>query len=86
MRMIMLEEKVILIVKESLENPDLAVALDSNLEEDLEVDSFTAVMILRAVEDEFGLSLSDDFLPRIRTVRDIVEELKRLGVSLEARP
>lgn len=81
----MLEEKVIALVKESLESPNVVVTLDSNLVEDLEVDSFTAVMILRAVEDEFNISLSDDFLPKIQAVRDIVKELERLGVCPEGK-
>jgi acyl carrier protein len=83
MRNAMLEEKVIALVKESLDSSDVEVSLNSKLVEDLEVDSFTAVMILRAVEDEFNLSLADDFLPKIQTVGDIVKELERLGVSLE---
>jgi acyl carrier protein len=81
----MLEGRVIALVKETLDSPNAEVTLDSHLVDDLAVDSFTAVMILRGVEDEFGLSLSDDFLPRIRTVRDIVAQLELLGVTSEGR-
>lgn len=82
----MLEEKVISLVRESLSDPTLTVTLDSHLADELDVDSITSVMILRAIEDELSISLSEDFIPKIKTVRDIVEELERLGVTLKEAP
>ena len=41
--------------------------------EDLGADSLDVVEILMAIEESFGVSVSDDEIPNLKTVRDLVE-------------
>ncbi len=55
----------------SLEKDD--VQLDSNLFDDLGADSLDAVELNMALEEKTGISIPDDDLKEMKTVRDIVE-------------
>ena len=46
---------------------------DSNIAEDLGADSLDLVEILMALEDEFGISIPDEAIPQIKTIKDVVE-------------
>lgn len=45
---------------------------ETNLVEDLEVDSLDIVELTMAIEEEFGVSIPDSDLENIRTVQDII--------------
>ena len=45
---------------------------DSNIAEDLGADSLDLVEILMALEDEFGISIPDEAIPQIKTIKDVV--------------
>jgi acyl carrier protein len=68
------------------------VALDSRLREDLDADDYALIDMVEGVEAELGertvgLSIDDDDLAEMKTVRDAVEcVLARLGPSREAAP
>ena len=58
-------------------DPD-SIALDTRLREDLDADDFALIDVVEAVEAELGertvgLSIDDDDLVELRTVRDAVE-------------
>ena len=55
----------------SIEKDD--VQLDSNLFDDLGADSLDAVELNMALEEKTGISIPDDDLKEMKTVRDIVE-------------
>ncbi len=46
---------------------------DTNIAEELGADSLDLVEILMSIEDEFGVSIPDDAIPNIKTVKDVVE-------------
>ncbi len=46
---------------------------ETNLFEDLEADSLEAVELSMALEEAFGVGISDEDLPNIKTVNDILE-------------
>jgi len=46
---------------------------DLHLQNDLGIDSFTAIEMIYNAEDEFGISIADDELAKLGTVNDIVE-------------
>jgi acyl carrier protein len=70
-------------------DPD-AITLDTRLREDLDADDFALIDVVEAVEAELGertvgLSIDDDDLVELRTVRDAVEcVLARLQSGSEA--
>ena len=45
----------------------------TNIAEELGADSLDLVEILMSLEDEFGLSIPDEVIPHIKTVKDIAD-------------
>ena len=52
------------------------VTPETNLFEDLEADSLEAVELSMALEEAFGVGISDEDLPNIKTVSDILEYIQ----------
>ncbi|WP_448536074.1 acyl carrier protein [Pseudothermotoga sp.] len=48
---------------------------DADLIDDLDADSLDLVDLAMAIEDEFGVTIADEELEKIRTVKDIFKEL-----------
>ncbi len=68
-------------VKEIIAN-QLSVKADSikeetNIAEELGADSLDLVEILMSLEDEFGVSIPDEAIPEIKTIKDIVEFIEK---------
>lgn len=66
-------EKVREIVVETLSCDLEDVKLESSLAEDLNADSLDAVELNLALEDAFGISIPDEALEEMKTIRSIVE-------------
>jgi acyl carrier protein len=52
---------------------DGEITEDSNLFKDLEADSLDAVELVMAIEEEFQVTVPDEEMPNLQTVKDIVE-------------
>ena len=65
-------EKVRDIISKQLSVKPENVKDDSNIAEDLGADSLDLVEILMALEDEFGISIPDEAIPQIKTIKDVV--------------
>lgn len=48
---------------------------DADLIDDLDADSLDLVDLAMAIEDEFGVTIPDEELEKIRTVKDVFKEL-----------
>ena len=48
------------------------VTLDSSFIEDLGADSLDIVELVMALEEEYGMEISDEDAEKIRTVRDVI--------------
>ncbi len=46
---------------------------ETNIAEDLGADSLDVVEIAMAIEEDFGVSIPDEDIPNLKTVRDLVE-------------
>lgn len=74
-------------VRETLEQfvkPDRPVRTDDNLELDLGLDSLSKIELVAASEKIFSLSLAEDFMNDVQTVRQLVEKIRhysREGIS-----
>ena len=55
-----------------------AISLDTNLIDDLGADSLDVVELIMSLEDEFGVSISDDDAAQLYTVGRIVEYLENM--------
>ncbi len=54
------------------------ITLDTNLVDDLGADSLDVVELIMNIEDEFGISISDEDAAGLYTVSRIVEFLEKL--------
>ena len=50
-----------------------SITEDTNIMDDLGADSLDVGEMLMAVEESFGVSVPDEEIPNLKTVRDIVE-------------
>jgi len=70
-----LEKRVIKAIKVNLEN-EFEISLESNLVFDLEVDSFSKLMIICGLEEEFSITIDETEFEDIELVSDIVEKIR----------
>ena len=54
------------------------ITMDTNLIDDLGADSLDVVELIMNIEDEFGISISDEDASNLYTVQKIVEFLEKL--------
>jgi acyl carrier protein len=70
-------EKVKEIIVDTLGCDEEAVVMEATLKEDLGADSLDAVELNMALEEEFGISISDEELMTFVTVKDIVTYIEK---------
>ena len=69
--------RVLAIIAENQRKDLSLVTVESSFEE-LGIDSMDAVNIVFAIENEFSVNVPDEEMKNIRSVRDIVEGVKKL--------
>ncbi len=60
------------------------ISLDTPLQ-DLGVDSLDTIVLLSELEDQFKIAISDDDARAIRSVRDVVEGVKKLAGNVSMK-
>ena len=76
----MVFEKVKKILSNQLEIEEDKITIDSDLVEDLKADSLDIVELIMDLEQEFDLEIPDEDLPKVTTVRDVVDYIEnKLG-------
>lgn len=73
-----MEEKIIDLIADKLCKKKEQITPASHLVEDLGADSLDVVELIMAFEDEFGISLPDDEIAKMKTVGDIVTFINKL--------
>ena len=69
--------RVIAVIAKTQHVPPESIAIDSTFAE-LKFDSLDGINILFAVETEFDISIPDDQVPHIKSVRQMVEGIEKL--------
>lgn len=54
------------------------ITMDTNLIDDIGADSLDVVELIMALEDAYGISISDDEAANLLTVRKIVDYIERM--------
>lgn len=72
-----LAQRVIAVIASTQHIPVDTITIDKTFEE-LKIDSLDGINILFAVENEFNISIPDDAAQSIRTVRQMVEGIRKL--------
>ncbi len=65
--------KVVSIIAEQLGISEESISANSDVVKDLGADSIDIVQLLMAMEDEFGVTVTEDDADRLKTVGDIVK-------------
>ena len=66
-------EEIKAIIVDVLNCDEEKVVLEASLSEDLDADSLDAVELGMAIEENLGVAISDENLPNIKTVQDLVD-------------
>jgi acyl carrier protein len=64
-------------VEEFTDVPAAEVTPESDLTDDLAIDSLSMVEIIGAVQDRFGVDVSDEDMKDLKTVQDVVSYVQR---------
>ena len=72
------EQEIIAIISEISGYDPEEITLDKNFYDDLEIDSIKAIEITVAIEKKFKISVRDEDVPNITTVRQAVELVTQL--------
>jgi len=79
-----LTQRILRIIAETQRKDPAQVTIDSSFEE-LGIDSMDGVNIVFALENEFDINVPDEEVKTIRSVRDMVEGVRRLVEPSDAR-
>ncbi len=71
-----IEEKVIKIIAEKLNVSEDQVKPEASFVDDLGADSLDLVELVMAMEEEFGMEISDEEAEKLRTVKDVLDYIK----------
>ena len=72
-----MKEKVINIISNVCEIDKKDIKLDSNLINDLELESLDVVNLVAAFEKEFNIKIDDKDIKQFQTVEDIIKYLEK---------
>ncbi|HTZ38539.1 MAG TPA: acyl carrier protein [Syntrophales bacterium] len=72
-----IEEKVIEIIVEQLDVTREECVPEAAFIEDLGADSLDLVELIMAMEENFGIEISDEELQKIRTIQDAITYIKK---------
>ena len=68
----MIFEKLKAMAAEQLDVDPEKITMESRLKEDLEADSASVMMLIMDIESEFGITVEDDAIEKVKTVGDMV--------------
>ncbi len=73
-----MQEKIIALIADKLNKKVESISLNSRLVEDLGADSLDVVEMIMAFEDEFGISLPDEDVENMKTVKDVIDYISKI--------
>ncbi len=73
----MIFEKLKAMAAEQLDVSPEKITMDSRLKEDLEADSASVMMLVMDIETEFGITVEDDAIEKVKTVGDMVAYIEQ---------
>ena len=71
-------EKVRAMLAKQLNLPADKITLESDIIKDLGADSLDVVELLISLEDDYGISIPEDDIVGVKTVKDIVDMIEKL--------
>ncbi len=74
----MVFEKLREILAGQLEISEEKITMDTNIIDDLGADSLDIVELIMSLEDEYGITITDESVRELYTVREVVEFVEKL--------
>ena len=74
----MIYEKLCELLSEQLEIDRDKITMDTHIVNDLGADSLDVVELLMSLEDEYDITITDDAVRELYTVREVVEFVEKL--------
>ena len=74
----MIFEKLRELLAEQLEIDEDKITMDTNIVDDLGADSLDVVELLMSLEDEYDITITDDAVRELYTVREVVEFVEKM--------
>lgn len=71
-------EKVRAMLAKQLNLPAEKITLESDIIKDLGADSLDVVELLISLEDDYGISIPEEDIAGVKTVKDIVDMIEKL--------
>ena len=78
-----IQQRMEKVIRESLSIKKEDIHLSSNLIEDLFADDLDNIEIVLALEEEFSISITDEIMAKVETVKDLLEIVKK-GLTLRS--
>ena len=72
-------EKIRDMLAKQLNLPAEKITLESDVVKDLGADSLDVVELLISLEDDYGISIPEDDIVNVKTVKDIVDMIEKLN-------
>jgi acyl carrier protein len=79
-----IEKKIIAIISDISGVDENEITSETNFQKDLEVDSIKTIEITVAIEKKFKISVRDEDVPKITTVRQAVDLVKKILIQTPA--
>ncbi len=73
-----MDEKIINLIADKLGKKKESIKMESRLVEDLGADSLDVVELIMTFEEEFGVSLPDEDVSKLKTVGDIIKYIQNI--------
>ena len=74
-------ERIIELAEEHLNLDGSVISEDTNLKEDLDLDSLDLFELVMALEDEYGIEIATEDLEKLTTVGSLIEYLRKNGAD-----
>ena len=71
-------EQVRQLLAHQFEVDENTITMDTNIADDLGADSLDVVELLISLEDDYGISIPEDDIVNVKTVKDIVDMIEKL--------
>lgn len=72
-------EKVRAMLAKQLNLPEEKISLESDVVKDLGADSLDVVELLISLEDDYGISIPEEDIVNVKTVKDIVDMIEKFN-------
>lgn len=73
-----MDEKIINLIADKLGKKKEIIKMESRLVEDLGADSLDVVELIMTFEEEFGVSLPDEDVSKLKTIGDIIKYIQNI--------